>query len=162
VAAFRATLEQVQYADVILHVRDISSPDTDAQREDVVDILKGLGIEYETDPRIIEVLNKMDLLSDEAIIYREPDFRGRQIELSAISGEGVPDLLDAIEKVMAHSQNLMKIRLSVTEGKALAWLHRHASIVSRTDNEEDISLEVSISPSEQEKFLYQFPNIKAS
>lgn len=162
VAAFRATLEQVQYADVILHVRDISSPDTDAQREDVVDILKDLGIEYETDPRIIEVLNKIDLLSDEAIIYREPDFRGRQIELSAISGEGIPALLDAIEKVMAHSQNLMKIRLSVTEGKALAWLHRHASIVSRTDNEEDISLEVSISPSEQEKFLYQFPNIKAS
>src|SRR5262249_32202129 len=98
VAAFRATLEQVQQADIILHVRDISRPDHEAQKEDVVSILADLGIEYETDDRIMEVLNKIDML-EEGIredILRQVRFDESAVAISALTGQRTDELLRLI------------------------------------------------------------------
>lgn len=158
VAAFRATLEQVQYADVILHVRDVSSEDTEAQRDDVISILKDLEIDVETDKRIIEVLNKIDQLpvdGDEQV-GRHADLRGRQVRVSALKGIGLDDLKQAIETALGQSQTIRTINLQPQDGKALAWLHRHGSVMSRNDDEDGIHLEVSMDEGEYQRFLSQF------
>lgn len=157
VAAFRATLEQVQYADVILHVRDVSSEDTEAQREDVIGILKDLEIDVENDPRIIEVLNKTDKLPDGgASVWRRPDMRGRQVAISALHDTGLDELKAAIDAVLSQSHSIHKITLKHQDGKALAWLHRHGSVLNRMDGEDDITLDVSMDEGEYQKFLSQF------
>lgn len=157
VAAFRATLEQVQYADVILHVRDVSSEDTEAQREDVISILKDLEIDVDNDPRIIEVLNKTDKLPDGgASVWRRPDMRGRQVAISALHNTGLNELKAAIDAVLSQSHSIHKIILKHQDGKALAWLHRHGSVLNRQDGEDDITLDVSMDEGEYQKFLSQF------
>lgn len=160
IAAFRATLEQVQYADVILHVRDISSPETEAQRQDVISILGDLGIEYESDPRLIEVLNKIDLLDDADghghVWHRDPALRGRQIPVSAVTGEGISTLLSTIETTMTASHLTVTLALESSNGKALAWLHRHATILDRREEGETVYLDVSLPDSEYKKYLGLF------
>ena len=157
VAAFRATLEQVQYADVILHMRDASSPDTEAQREDVIGILKDLGIEYETDRRIVEVLNKIDqIMPDADPVLLRPELRGRQVMISALRHIGLDDLKRAIESALGQSQTIHKIILRPQDGKALAWLHRHGSVLNRVDHDEEIILDVSMDDGEHQKFISQF------
>ena len=159
VAAFRATLEQVQYADVILHVRDISSPDTEAQRQDVMSILKDLEIDYDTDPRIVEVLNKIDQIPPEdEPVFRHPELRGRHIAVSALTGQGLSDLKTIIEQTLGQSQTIHRITLSAEDGKALAWLHRHGSVLSRDDDPSSgaIHLDVSLDDGEYQKFIAQF------
>jgi GTP-binding protein HflX len=163
VAAFRATLEQVQFADVILHVRDISSPDSEAQRADVIGILKDLGVDYETDERIIEVFNKIDLVSpDEQTWLRDPKLRGRQAPISAVTGEGIDALLKAVEDVLARSKQTIYIHVPATEGKAIAWIYAHASVLKREDREDVVEMEIVMDAAEQEKFHHQFPLIKMS
>ncbi len=159
IAAFRATLEQVEYADVILHVRDISSPETEAQREDVISILGDLGIDYEVDERVIEVFNKIDLLNVETergVWLRDPDMRGRQIPVSALTGEGLDELLSAIESRMAGKQQQMTLTLDAADGKAFSWLHRHASIIERKFDGEHMLVTVSIDEAEYQKYLGLF------
>lgn len=159
VAAFRATLEQVQYADVILHVRDISSPDTEAQRQDVISILNDLDIQYETDLRIVEVLNKIDQISpEEEPIFSHPEFRGRHMAVSALTGEGLMQLKTIIEQTLGQGQIIQRIKLSPEDGKALGWLHRHGSVLVRVDDPADgsICLDVSLDEGEYQKFIAQF------
>jgi GTP-binding protein HflX len=157
VAAFRATLEQVQYADVILHVRDISSPDTEAQRKDVIGILKDLNIDYDTDKRIVEVLNKVDQLpADSDTSWRHAELHGRQILISALRGDGLDTLKNAIETALSQTQTLHQIVLKAEDGKALAWLHRHGSVINRIDDGEKITLDVSMDDGEFQKFSSQF------
>ena len=161
VAAFRATLEQVQYADVILHVRDISSDDTDAQREDVIKVMGELGIDYKSDKRVLEVLNKIDLLDAEhQEIHRDPDFRGRQISVSAKTGIGLDELLVAIGTVMNQSRTVITLTLPASQGKAIAWLHSHVAIIERSHEEENVIMKVKMDQGEQDKFKHQFPALK--
>lgn len=156
IAAFRATLEQVQYADVILHVRDIASPETEDQRRDVISILKDLGINYATDERLIEVFNKIDLLEEKGAWLRDPEMRGRQVPVSAVSGEGLNILLETIETVMAGTQNRLTITIDAGNGKAYSWLHRHATVLGRHDVDGQISLDLSITDAEYRKYLGLF------
>lgn len=160
VAAFRATLEQVLYADVILHVRDIASPDTDAQREDVIKVLGELGIDYETDPRILEVFNKVDLLEAAGgDIHRDIKFRGRQVGVSAKTGVGLPDLLKVAETILNQNRTALELRLPSSAGKAIAWLHGHVAVLERSDDEEFVIMKVRMDKSEQDKFAHLFPEI---
>lgn len=159
VAAFRATLEQVQYADVILHVRDVSSPETEAQRKDVIEILKDLEIDYGTDSRILEVMNKIDQVPEGAdTVYRDTAMRGKQVLISALKGEGLAELKQAIEQTLGQSHQMHQIDLKSEDGKALAWLHRHGSVLNRNDDEEGIHLEVTMDEGEYQRFLAQFKN----
>jgi GTPase len=151
VAAFRATLEDVIQARVILHIRDIANPDTDAQDEDVRQVLADLGLGAAGEARIIEVWNKADLLTPEErarlaeISHRRKTGHAARapILVSAISGEGVETLLSAIETHLAEERQLLSIRVRADDGEGLAWLYREAEVLSRRERRDgSIDLEL--------------------
>ncbi len=135
VAAFRATLEEVIEADVILHIRDVSHGDTEAQAADVAAILADLGVDPAS-RALIEVWNKVDLLDDTQrveILNRaarfEPDQRPHFV--SAISGEGLPELLAAIEAKVGAAHERMVVTVPAADGGTLHWIHENAEVESR-------------------------------
>jgi GTPase len=138
VAAFRATLEEVVEADLILHIRDISDPDTAAQAEDVHTIMTSLGIERGDTKRIIEVWNKIDLLDDagrEAAQRLSAAATGNEhpIPVSAITGEGVDGLLKEIEDRIAGKLTKVKVTLQHNQMRLMDWIYQHSSNVKRKD-----------------------------
>jgi GTP-binding protein HflX len=131
VAAFRATLEEVQEADVVLHVRDISSEETDAQAEDVRQVLSQLGLE-EGEKTMIEVWNKLDLIEDEddRAVTEIKARRAEALPVSAVTGQGIDALLQRIAGLVDQAQPI-ELVLGVNDGEALAWLYRNGRIDSR-------------------------------
>jgi len=135
VAAFRATLEEVIEADVILHVRDLSHEDTAAQSRDVEKVLAELGIAA-ADPRLIEVWNKIDRLDADGharlfnLAERQPPER-RPVPVSALSGEGIDHLVTAIEARLAESRQTLEVALSPSDGAGLSWLYRHSEVLEK-------------------------------
>ncbi len=158
VAAFRATLEEVQEAAVILHVRDISQPNTEAEKEDVANILRDLGIEAE-DPRLIEVLNKIDCLprEDKEYIQNRSLRQEGMAAVSALTGEGVADLLKRIDKRVGIARQVLHTEIPVTDGKALSWLYQRGEVIERHDDEETAYVAVSLEPEDAARFTDQFP-----
>jgi GTP-binding protein HflX len=133
VAAFRATLEEVLEADIILHVRDISHAETEEQAGDVMSVLKDLGISDERRASIIEVWNKIDLVDAErrAVLMEESGRKDNVLVISAITGEGVPAMLETLEETFAAHNPVMIITLEAGEGADLAWLYEHAEVLNR-------------------------------
>ncbi|MCC7426015.1 MAG: GTPase HflX [Alphaproteobacteria bacterium] len=162
VAAFRATLEEVAAADIILHVRDIAHPDSAAQKADVeavlADMASGRDASLDADwrGRVIEVWNKADLLTPEehGIIAARSDRPGEvpQMLISALSGEGLPALLAAIDARLSAQAVLREVTLDPADGAGLAWLYRHGEVVARQDAEDAIRLSVRLSPENAERF----------
>ena len=140
VAAFRATLEEVIEADVILHVRDMSHADSAAQSHDVEKVLEELGI-APADSRLIEVWNKIDRLDVDGrarlanLIERQPAER-RPVAASALSGEGLDRLIGAIEARLGESRQTLHLVLDPADGAGLSWLYRHAEVLSREMRED--------------------------
>jgi len=136
VAAFRATLEEVIDADVILHVRDVSHEDSEAQSHDVEDVLRQLGIDVDSTTRIVEVLNKIDRLDPEDrsrvenSVERQPEDR-RPVIVSALTGEGIDQLLAMIEARIAEGWLTLDLTLDSSDGAGLSWLHRHTEVLER-------------------------------
>ncbi len=157
IAAFRATLEEVLSADVIVHVRDIAHADSEAQRADVLDVLGELGVAGEAaldrpddapaPPPIIEAWNKLDLVEEEdAARLREAAARHDDVViLSALTGEGVEQLQRAISDRMTNGAKVYVLRVPVAEGAALAWLHEHGEVLSTHAEEEQTRIEVRLS-----------------
>ena len=147
IAAFRATLEEVLEADLILHVRDCSHPDTDAQKKDVEDVLTDLGLSDKVAAGIPEVLNKIDLLDEQerVALSRTTSYKELVWPICARTGEGIDDLLHFIDKALSKSQKTYTIRLPYTNGKTLAWLYEKGAVISSHENEDDIELVVSLS-----------------
>ncbi|QHI95092.1 GTPase HflX [Aristophania vespae] len=156
VAAFRATLEEVAEADIILHVRDCAHPDSLAQRDDVLSVLEDMTkdgmIDQSWPDRTIEVLNKADLLGG---VSHVPASQG-SLPVSALKSEGLSDLLERLDQVLSRSMQDYDVTLPITDGAALAWLYEHGDIIERSDNEEHIELHVRLTPSNQERFMCQF------
>jgi GTPase len=147
VAAFRATLEEVIEADVILHVRDVSHEDSEAQSHDVETILAELGIEPD-DQRLLEVWNKIDRLDSEQrvrIFNAAERQQGRRHPLlvSALSGEGIENLLTAIESRLGEARQTLQLLLDPSDGAGLSWLYRHSEVLSR-QMRDDGRLEISV------------------
>nr|WP_245585444.1 GTPase HflX [Pleomorphomonas koreensis] len=142
VAAFRATLEEVIEASIILHVRDISHKDTEAQAADVAEVLKQLGLDPEDRDRIIEVWNKIDLVEeprrDMLLAQAASDSPGGQERhvVSAVTGEGLPELLAAIEARLLGSRPVHELTLDPTDGAGLAWLYAHGEVLERREGED--------------------------
>jgi GTP-binding protein HflX len=136
VAAFRATLEEVIEADVILHVRDMSHPDAVAQAKDVEQVLRELGIDLESDTRLIEVWNKVDRLNADERgqlqnrLDRLPGHR-RAVVVSALTGEGIDRLIASIEARIGESRTTFDIELDPADGEGISWLHRHAEVLAK-------------------------------
>jgi len=148
VAAFRATLEEVIEADVILHVRDMSHEDAAAQSRDVEKVLGELGIDA-SDRRLIEVWNKVDRLDGEGrqrlanLAERQPADR-RPVLVSAVSGEGIDRLTAAIETRLGESHQTLTLSLDPADGAGLSWLYRHAEVLSKDLSEDGRHLTVSV------------------
>lgn len=152
VAAFRATLEEVLEADLILHVRDMSDADNQAQSADVLRILKDLGIdEAEGDKRIIEIWNKIDRLEPEAhdAIAQKANGAENVVAVSAITGEGIDTLMGEISRRLSGVLTEATVRLPVDKLALLPWLYDHAIVDSREDNEDgSITLDLRLSENE--------------
>ena len=140
VAAFRATLEEVIEADVILHVRDMSHEDAAAQSRDVEKVLGELGIAA-TDRRLIEVWNKIDRLDAEsrarlANLAERQSLERRPVLVSALSGEGIESLVTAIEARLGEGRETLHLMLDPADGAGLSWLYRHAEVLSKRLNDD--------------------------
>ncbi|MGH1377422.1 MAG: GTPase HflX [Alphaproteobacteria bacterium] len=159
VAAFRATLEQITHADVIVHVIDVSRKDYMAQKNDVIQILKDLGIEYEADDRIIEVYNKVDLLDDDTYEEFSRQYKVSNIPtalISAFKGRGIDDLLDQVVHITAKNRHDITFKIDVTDGKALAWLYSNGDVLERTDGDKYVDILLRLNNADQDKFEKEF------
>ena len=159
VEAFRATLEEVKEADVVLHVRDIASEETQAQAGDVRKVLERLGVDMD-ERRIVEVWNKIDLLpADDRPIVAGDAKRAHPpaIPVSAVTGEGCPDLLSLIASLVDEAPPV-DVYAPAGEGKAIAWLYRNGRVLNRNDGKDgSVRLAVSLSPQALGQFEQLFP-----
>lgn len=147
VAAFRATLEEVLEADLILHVRDISHPDTEAQKKDVEQVLVDLGLKEQVDAGLKEVLNKIDLLSIEEQKALHELNRSKDLywPVSALTGEGISALLTEVERTLFRDDRQCIVRVAFEDGKTLAWLYEKGRVIRQTELENEIEVEVYLS-----------------
>jgi len=146
VAAFRATLEEVVEADLVIHLRDISDPDTAAQAEDVERILADLGVDAGDAKRVIEVWNKIDLLDEgnrARLLADGADSKAPPVAISAVTGEGLDALKAIIETRMSGELEALTVTIEPARFGLVDWLYRNGDIVSRTDNE-DGSVTISL------------------
>lgn len=162
VAAFRATLEEVLAADLIVHVRDIAHTDTDAQRADVLSVLGGLGVDAETGEGapILEAWNKIDLLDEEEAtrVAVEAGRRGGVVPLSAVTGRGVDRLQDAVAAVLTAANTVRELALASGEGATLAWLYERGEVLERHDGEDgSLSLSVRLSEADWSRYAARSP-----
>jgi GTP-binding protein HflX len=163
VAAFRATLEEVTEADVILHVRDVSNPDSAAQAVDVLKVLGELGVEADKTP-IIEVWNKIDLLGPDADARRDvlqhvtpAGVVAATAEVSAQTGEGIDALLAAIEATLSAKSRTYRVRVPHVNGADVNWLYGHAEIINREEpDDEGQTYEVRVDPRQRAAFTQRF------
>jgi len=156
VAAFRATLEEVSSADILVHVRDMAHPDRDAQKEDVEAVLGqlGAGPEEEGAPPLIEAWNKVDLLSHEDRDALLADGRRREdvVVLSAITGRGVERLRDAVGEKLRENAQLHRLKLSASDGSRIAWLHARGEVVGQRTDADEVHVDVRLSPENWARF----------
>jgi len=157
VAAFRATLEEVQAADVIVHVRDISHPEAEAQRDDVHQVLRELGLGHVVDRGLIEVLNKIDVLSPEQreVVHNQAARGTDVIPVSAVTGEGLPTLLQTLDRRLAGCREIIDVTLDARDGATIAWLYRHGEVLERADEGLSTHLKVSLDPVDRARFAHR-------
>jgi len=154
IAAFRATLEEVREADLLLHVRDMAHPDRDAQREDVDDVLASLGLGDEGAPPRIEAWNKVDLLSGEEHerLYEEARRRDDVVPISAVTGEGLDELRRHMAECLRSGEQVHQIRLPASAGGKIAWLHARGEVLEQRLDEDEVELSVRLSPDNWARF----------
>ena len=159
VEAFRATLEEVQEADVVLHVRDVANPDSEAQARDVETVLSELGVTLDEGKTVIEVWNKVDLLTeDDREIIEGQARRNGASAVSAVTGEGCEALLRRIGGLIDDSPPV-EVSLGVHEGQALAWIYRNGRVLSRYDGPDgDVVLMARLDGQALGRFERQFPD----
>jgi GTP-binding protein HflX len=157
VAAFRATLEEVLAADVIVHVRDIAHPDTESQRADVHLVLAELGLAEQVERGPIEVLNKMDLLPPDQreVVVNQAARNQSLIPVSAVTGEGIDDLLQALDARLAAEREVMDVTLPSSDGAAIAWLYEHGDVIERDDADGATHIKVSLDPADRARFAHR-------
>ncbi len=161
VAAFRATLEEVIEADVILHVRDMSHEDSAAQLHDVEKVLSELGIAA-SDRRLIEVWNKIDRLDEDGrarlqnLAERQPVER-RPVSVSALNGEGLDRLTAAVEARLAENRQTLSLKLDPADGAGLSWLYRHSEVLTKAmDDDGRLAVTVRADPDKAARVRAKF------
>ena len=161
VAAFRATLEEVLEADVILHVRDISHEDSEAQEQDVEAVLRQLGIEADGGKRILEVWNKIDRLAPEEsenignIAARRPPERSCFL-VSAATGEGIDGLLAAIEERLAAARTTLHLSIDAADGAGVSWLHRNSEVLDKNLQDGRYEMTVRVDETKRDLVINRF------
>ena len=161
VAAFRATLEEVTGADIILHVRDVAHPDSDAQANDVLTVLGDIGVgpkapdgKAAEGAPIIEIWNKIDMLDPEQhdAILAEAARRDDVIPLSALTGEGLDALKRIVSDRLASGNRVRALELSITDGASIAWLHQHGEVIGQEVDGDKLLVEARLSDADLARF----------
>lgn len=155
VDAFRATLEEVSEADLLLHVRDAAHPESEAQCSDVMAVLHGLGAGPDAGQPLIEVLNKIDCLGDEerqVLGHRTARGTTTGAMVSALTGEGCAALLSLLDDRLAGGKEVVDYALSPADGASIAWLYRHGEVLGRDDGADAVHLRVRLTPAEAARF----------
>src|SRR5690348_3776918 len=154
IAAFRATLEEVREADLLIHVRNMAHPDREAQREDVEDVLASLGLAEEGAPPRIEAWNKVDLLSAEERerLYEEARRRDDAVPLSAMTGEGLDQLRERMAERLRNGEQVHQVRIPATDGGRIAWLHSRGEVLDQRIDHDELELSVRLSPDNWARF----------
>lgn len=172
IAAFRATLEEVLEADLIVHVRDASHPDAEAQRADVVAVLEALGVGSEDERPVIEALNKIDQLNedDRMVLLASARMSAEnaaptiaapiRVGVSALSGEGVGDLETLIDAVLTAGRETLGVDVPTEDGAAQAWLHAHTDVLSRDEFEGAIRFTARFTEKTRGQFVKFFPQAR--
>ena len=159
IAAFRATLEEVADAKLIVHVRDISHPETEAQKDDVIDVLESLGLEKRLhNGAFVEALNKIDQLSPDArkaTAAQAQRTNHPAIPISAITGEGTEALLTAIEACLSANRDVRTYHVPNEEGAAISWLYSHGEVVERRDRKAFVEIAVALDQSDVARFEHR-------
>jgi GTP-binding protein HflX len=154
IAAFRATLEEVASADLLVHVRDMAHPDHEAQREDVDDVLASLGLAEAGAPPRIEAWNKLDLLSsaDRSALLAEAERREDVVPISALTGEGLEALRERMAERLRADEQVRSITVAAGDGSKLAWLHARGEVLDQRMDDEQVHLSVRLSPDNWARF----------
>ena len=154
IAAFRATLEEVREADLLVHVRNMAHPDHEAQRDDVGDVLTSLGVGEEGAPPRLEAWNKVDLLSDEERerLFEEAKRREDVVPISAQSGQGLDTLRERMAERLRSGEQVHQVRLPATDGSRIAWLHSRGEVLEQKVDDEELELSVRLSPDNWARF----------
>jgi GTP-binding protein HflX len=161
VAAFRATLEEVIEADVILHVRDISHEDAEAQERDVETVLRQLNIDPDSGARVLEVWNKIDRFSPEErdnlanIAARRPPERPCFL-VSAQTGEGIDALLAAIEDRLAETKATLNLSIDASDGAGISWLHRNTEVLDKQLHDGRFNMTVRVDETKRDLAITKF------
>ena len=157
IEAFKSTLEEVQSADLILHVRDISHADSNTQRTDVLSVLSDLDITTHKERfGLIEVLNKIDLLEDKCISNMLSENDQKNVKISAITGRGCTELLKMIDNILSQNERIHLFEVSLSDGAAVAWLHNKGTVKSIKTDDSKTSLEVALSEENANRFFKKF------
>ena len=159
IAAFRATLEEVREADLLVHVRNMAHPDHEAQRDDVEDVLASLGLAEEGAPPRIEAWNKVDLLAGEERerLFEEAKRRDDVAPISAVSGEGLDALGERMSACLRNGEQVHDIRLPVSAGDRIAWLHSRGEVLDQKFDADEVALSVRLSPDNWARFQAMEP-----
>ena len=154
IAAFRATLEEVREADLLVHVRNMAHPDREAQREDVDDVLASLGLAEEGAPPRIEAWNKVDLLSEEERLrlYEEARRRDDVVPISAVTGEGLDELRQRTAECLRNGEQVHHVRIPAADGGRIAWLHSRGEVLDQRIDHDELELSVRLSPDNWARF----------
>jgi GTP-binding protein HflX len=154
IAAFRATLEEVASADLLVHVRDMAHADSEAQREDVDQVLQSLGLAEEGAPPRIEAWNKVDLLPEEdrSRLFEEAVRRENVVPISAVSGEGLDSLRERMANTLRSGEQVHQIRVPASDGGRIAWLHSRGEVLEQTLDHDEMELSVRLSPDNWARF----------
>ncbi len=158
IAAFRATLEEVLEADVIVHVRDASHDESAAQKADVLKVLADLGVEMDGERPFIEVLNKIDRIEPEvrAGLLAGNGRAGGPVAVSALTGDGLDQLRHRFESELSHANIQYRLTLPHADGEGLAWAYRHAQVRERREAKNSVELLLTIPPQETARFEARF------
>jgi GTP-binding protein HflX len=154
IAAFRATLEEVREADLLVHVRDMSHPDHEAQREDVDDVLSSLGLAEEGAPPRLEAWNKVDVMTRDSreALLAEAQRRDDAIPISALTGEGLDRLRERMSAKLRSGEEVHDIQMPASAGSKIAWLHARGEVLDQRIEDDQVRLSVRLSPDNWARF----------
>ncbi len=154
IAAFRATLEEVREADLLVHVRNMAHPDREAQRDDVEDVLTSLGLSEEGAPPRVEAWNKVDLVSGDERKRLEEEAKRRDdvIPISAVTGEGLEALRELMATRLRTGEQVHRIRIAAADGSKVAWLHSRGEVLDQRLDDDELELSVRLSPDNWARF----------
>ena len=144
-------------ADVIVHVRDIADPESEAQREDVHHVMAELGLAEQVEHGLIEVLNKIDLLPPEQqdVMRNQTARSPAAVPISAVTGEGLDALVRLLDERITAGREIVDVTVNSSDGAAIAWLYRNGEVLSRNDADGATRLKVSLDPANRARFEHR-------